>query len=188
MKWKEKKHMKKDGVARLLREFSEGMAGEGKVEFEGHQAVFANELEVEIEYKEKHDKSKFEIELKWKHTGGSSPAVAVLFSETPHPVVKVATIEELSPGKAISFAYPTSRDEAVLIVLPNGGMRAYSTVCPHKGKHVTWNPKTQKLYCPSHKALFNPEDGRGIGKHSRERLRKIHVQIRGDEVFAVGIR
>ncbi len=187
MKWEERRPMKKDGVARLLQVFSEGIAREGVVEFAGHQTVLPEELEVEIEYKEKHGKSKFEIELKWRSEATSSTTAAVVSPETTLPIVKVATTDGLSPGKAINFAYPSPRDDAVLLVLPNGELRAYSTVCPHKGKCVTWDANSQKLYCPAHGAFFNPENGEKIEGPGGERLRKIHLKVKGGEVFAVGL-
>lgn len=179
--------MKRDRIARLLKDFSEGIAREGLVEYAGHQTVLPEEIEVEVEYKEKHGKKKFEIELKWRGEVSRAAAAPVASSGAVYPVVRIASMEKLSPWKALRFAYPSAKDEAVLIVLPNKGLRAYSTICPHKGKHVTWDSSTHKLYCPAHKASFNPEDGGKIGGPGGERLTEIRLEIRGNEVFAVGL-
>lgn len=186
MKWKEKKSVKRDELARLFQEFSKDIAV-GLIEYAGRRVVLPEDMEVEVEYKERHGKNKFEIELKWRKDGGRSMAPSATLSGAPYPVVKVASIEELSPWKAIRFAYPSGRDEAVLISLPKGELRAYSLVCPHKGRYITWDAGSRKLYCPAHKAFFDPEDGEKIEGPGRERLRRIRLEVKGGEVFAVGI-
>jgi len=186
VKWKEKKSVKRDELARLFQKLSRDIAG-GVIEYSGRSVALPEDMEVEVEYKEKHGKNKFEIELKWKKKARGTMSPSATLSEAPHPVVKVASIEELSPWKVIRFEYPSGGDEAVLISLPNGELRAYSLVCPHKGKYVTWNASSRKLYCSAHKAFFNPEDGEKIEGPGRERLTRIRLEVRGGEVFAVGI-
>lgn len=187
MKWKEKKLMNREGLARLLQDLSEGIAKRGSVEYAGHQTILPEEIEVEVECKEKHGKSKLEIEVKWRSRAARYTATPVASSEAIYPVVKIASREDLPPWKAIPFTYPSVEDEAVLITLPSGELRAYSTVCPHRGKHVTWDMKSHKLYCPAHKAFFNPEDGEKIGGPGGERLTKIRLKVKGNEVFATGL-
>ncbi len=187
MKWKERKALKRDELARLLQKFRKDIKGRGVIEYAGRHVALPGELEVEIEYKEKHGKNKFEIELKWRGEAEGSIAASAASSEAPHPVVKVASMEELSPWKVIRFAYPSRGDKAVLISLPNGELRAYSLVCPHKGRYITWDANSRKLYCPAHKAFFNPKDGEKIEGPGRERLARIHLEIKDGEIFAVGI-
>jgi amphi-Trp domain-containing protein len=66
VKWEERRAMNREEVARVLRVFSEAIAREGVVEYLGHRTAIPEEMEVEVEYKEKHGKCKFEIELKWR--------------------------------------------------------------------------------------------------------------------------
>lgn len=47
---------------------------------------------------------------------------------------------------------------AAWLVRGSGGqLRAFSTVCPHFGCGVDWDPRTEKLICPCHQSAFAPD-------------------------------
>lgn len=101
--------------------------------------------------------------------------------------VKIAALNELSPWRVIHFSYPTDSADAILIVLPGKELRAYSTVCPHKGKCVIWDDQSKRLHCPAHDAVFDPETGEKLKGPGDRSLKRIHLQIKEESVFAVGM-
>ena len=186
MSLEDKKILDRKAAGKLLETLGKDIIEKGKVEISGIQVALPEIIEVELEYKEKHGRKKLEIELKWDHEATRTTSGVIPTEETPH-VVKIATIDELSPGKVIDFAYPTNMDSAILIVLPDRELRAYSTVCPHKGKCVAWDDQLQKLHCPAHGAVFDPETGEKLSGPGDKSLTKIHLQIRENHVYAIGM-
>src|SRR3972149_3968754 len=141
-------------------------------------------MEVEIEYKRKEGKNKFEIELRWY------PQMGTEFNSVPktgEDGVKIASLADCSPWKTIQFTYPTSSDQAILIILPDMEVRAYSTVCTHKGKSLLWDDQLKRLHCPAHDAVFSAETGEKIEGPGGQFLKKIQLQIEEGNIFAVGI-
>jgi amphi-Trp domain-containing protein len=185
MGFKEKKIMDQREVGRLLEKLGKDIFERGIVEVEGIRLVLPEKFEVELEYKEKHGKNKLEIEFKW-YDESSRSSSKVSPPEITRQVVKIATTDELSPGKTINFTYPTDTDKAILIVLPNNELRAYSTVCTHKDKCVNWDEWLKKLHCPAHGAVFDPESGEKVKGPGGKFLRKVYLQKREDGVYAVG--
>lgn len=186
MSLKDKKIIDREAVGRLLETLGKDIIDRGKVEISGTQIVLPGKIEVELEYKEKHGRNKLEIEFKWDREPARSTTKDVPTEERQH-IVKIASMDELSPGKVINFMYPTDKDNAILIVLPERELRAYSTVCPHKGKCVGWDDQLQKLHCPAHGAVFDPESGEKLKGPGDKFLTRINLQIREKDVFAVGV-
>ncbi|HRH43715.1 MAG TPA: Rieske (2Fe-2S) protein [Pyrinomonadaceae bacterium] len=50
----------------------------------------------------------------------------------------------------------------VIIVHAEGGFKAYSAVCTHKGATIGYDEKSQMLVCPSHGSKFDAE-GKNAG-------------------------
>lgn len=204
---KDKKRMDREGVVRLLETLGNHIREKGEIELSGTRIVLPEKVEVELEYKEKHGSNKFEIELKWEsrsncHADPETGSGVSASIETQKPLtqkhvqgflgqgdstLKIATLNELSPWKVIHFAYPTDSEDALLIVLPDRELRAYSTVCPHKGKCVAWDDQSKRLHCPAHGAVFDPETGEKLKGPGDNSLTRIHLHIKEDSVFAVGI-
>lgn len=204
---KDKKVMDREGIARLLEVLGNHIREKGEIELSGTRIVLPERVEVELEYKEKHGSNKFEIEFKWESRSNchATPELNSGVSASPETLkpltlkqvqgfqgrgdntVKIAALNELSPWKVIHFAYPTDAEDAILIVLPDRELRAYSTVCPHKGKCVSWDDQSKRLHCPAHDAVFDPETGEKLKGPGDKSLKRIHLQIKEDTVFAVGI-
>src|SRR3989337_3422629 len=186
MSLEDKKILNRKAAGKLLETLGKDITEKGKVEISGIQVALPEIIEVELEYKEKHGRKKLEIELKWDHEATRTTSGVIPTEETPH-VVKIAAMDELSPGKVIDCAYPTNMDSAILIVLPDRELRAYSTVCQHNGKCVAWDDQLQKLHCPAHGAVFAPETGEKLKGPGDKTLTKIHLQIRENYVYAIGM-
>jgi Rieske Fe-S protein len=72
----------------------------------------------------------------------------------------VATVDQLQPGESIPFVAPSG---AKLVVARQGegnsaeDFIALSSVCPHLGCQVHWEPQRNRFFCPCHNGVFNPQ-------------------------------
>lgn len=113
------------------------------------------------------------------------------------PVLEVARLADLAPGRAVEFTYPDVDSPAILIVLdepgengigPNRNIVAYSTLCTHKGCQVGWNAGQRMLICPCHWSSFDPaKKGRIIIGQASQGLPQIVLKVEGDMVQATGV-
>ncbi|MDP3988105.1 MAG: amphi-Trp domain-containing protein [Candidatus Levybacteria bacterium] len=193
MSHEERKKMSRQETGRLLESVGRQLIEKGEIEIRGKRIVLPEDIEVEIEYKRKEGKNKFEIELRWYggHPGTNAhvPMGTELDSvlKAGKDVVKIASLADCSPWKTIQFTYPTSFDQAILKILPDMEVRAYSTVCTHKGKSLLWDDQLKRLHCPAHDAVFSAETGEKIAGPGGSSLKKIRLQIKEGNIFAVGI-
>ena len=117
------KIMDQKELGRLLEKIGKDIFERGEVEILGRRFVLPERLEVETEYKKKEGRNKLEIELKWygdeiaSHPLGARNDTRAFSSEITTSAVKIAPIEALLPWKVINFNYPTSADNAILIIL-----------------------------------------------------------------------
>lgn len=77
----------------------------------------------------------------------------------------VAEEDRLAPGESLRFQTPAG---ATVNVTRRGEAQsadafiALSSVCPHLGCQVHWEPQNDRFFCPCHNGVFSP-DGTGIG-------------------------
>lgn len=86
----------------------------------------------------------------------------------------VTAAASLAPGQAISFVSPTgvavvitrkgkeqeagsAATQPVDEVLTAADFLALSSVCPHLGCRVHWEPQNNRFFCPCHLGAFDPE-------------------------------
>lgn len=77
----------------------------------------------------------------------------------------VGPIDKIKPGGSISFESPAG--ESVVIrraedgptdpERPESEFLALSSVCPHLGCRVHWEPQNNRFFCPCHNGVFDPE-------------------------------
>ncbi len=186
LKWEEKKNIGRKEAGELLEALGRDVAVKNQIEFAGTLLVLPESFEIELEYKKKHGRNKLEIELKWCDDAIQT-ALNVASTDKITKAVKITTLDKLSPWRVIQFAYPTEKAEAIFIVLPDGQLRAYSTICPHKGKRLIWDDKMKQINCPAHGAVFEPENGLKLKGPGGRFLKKINLKISEEGVFAVAV-
>lgn len=103
----------------------------------------------------------------------------------PQPIIESSKIE---PGTEFLFAYPTERDPAMLIRLPDGELRAFSQKCTHLGCVVYYQPENERIFCPCHHGVFEPSTGDATAGPPERPLGKIDIEIRDGIVWAKGMK
>ncbi|MBS3025307.1 arsenate reductase (azurin) small subunit [Acidiphilium multivorum] len=87
----------------------------------------------------------------------------VMADGKPWPSVKAGNINQLSPGKPVSFQYPDAMSPAWLLKLAepayegagsSGDIVAFSGICTHMGCPVAF--KDGRFVCPCHFSMFDP--------------------------------
>jgi Rieske Fe-S protein len=82
----------------------------------------------------------------------------------------VTNVASLAPGQAYSFQSPTGVPVVITRKLQSAADQpvtaadflALSSVCPHLGCRVHWEPQNDRFFCPCHLGTFDPE-GRPTG-------------------------
>ena len=94
--------------------------------------------------------------------------------------VKVATVQEVPPGKA-KQAKVGSKTLAIFNV--NGTFHAIDDTCPHRGAPL-WEGEIEGQYvtCPWHAATFDVTTGAHLCPPARSDVACYKVQVVGDEV------
>ena len=103
------------------------------------------------------------------------------------PEQKVATLTALAGAESMLFRYPTDRDPCILIRDREGHPLAYSQVCTHLSCAVVYRAEEHVLFCPCHHGYFETREGRPIQGPPTRPLPRIRLEVRGDDIFAVGV-
>ena len=133
--------------------------------------------------------------------GVSAFGQALQLVMSAYPEKKVASLSALQPRTPVEFTYPNEDVRNVLVMLgeragggvgPNQDIIAFNTVCTHMGGPVgpeTYKPKYNVLGpCPLHYTTFDlTKHGMVVSGHATESLPQIALDLRGDEIYAVGV-
>ncbi len=103
------------------------------------------------------------------------------------PERRIAEVSGVPPGQSLLFRYPTEEDPCILIRFPDGRLTAYSQVCTHLTCAVVHRPEQNDLFCPCHHGLFSTENGRPLAGPPTRPLPRILLQVRGQEIYALGV-
>jgi arsenite oxidase small subunit len=125
---------------------------------------------------------------------GANAAVVVAErtrAKPAYPRMRIASASALAPGASMLFRYPSDRDPCILVRTRRGMLAAFSQVCTHLSCAVLYRAADDHLYCPCHEGLFDCEGARGgappIAGPPERPLPRIALEVRGDDVFAVGV-
>src|SRR5262245_16695498 len=99
----------------------------------------------------------------------------------------IVASERIREGTAILFRYPTERDPAILVRLPDGSLRAFSQHCTHLGCVVHWSAERERMLCPCHDGAFDARTGAVLAGPPQRPLGRIDVEVRADGmIWALG--
>jgi nitrite reductase/ring-hydroxylating ferredoxin subunit len=100
---------------------------------------------------------------------------------------RIASLDDLPAGGAVTFAYPDEHDPCLLIRKADGELVAYGQKCTHLSCAVRPRLEQGILQCPCHEGSFDVASGRPIAGPPRRPLSRIHLQVRDGEIFATGV-
>lgn len=101
--------------------------------------------------------------------------------------MRICRVDDVSIGSARGFTYPRPTDLCLLIKDTAGAWKAYSRRCTHLSCPVSYEPDKRRLFCPCHNGAFSIEDGRVLQGPPPHPLPQILIEIRGEEIWAVGV-
>lgn len=106
--------------------------------------------------------------------------------EKPLGEKRIAGVEDLSIGKALTFNYPGEHDPCLLIRMSESQFVAYSQKCTHLSCTVVPG-ENNTLHCPCHQGVFDRTTGRPLAGPPRRPLPRITLQVRNGAIYATGV-
>lgn len=103
------------------------------------------------------------------------------------PITRVASVGDVPIGGAMVFSYPGPSDDCLLVRTNAETFVAYSQKCTHLSCAV--RPRTSEglIVCPCHDGYFDLLSGRPVAGPPRRPLARIHLDVRGDQIYATGV-
>ena len=98
--------------------------------------------------------------------------------DAPSSVV-AAKLADLKPNEGVIFKFGS--EPGILILGPDGVLRAFSAVCTHLDCTVKYRPDLQKIHCACHNGMYDL-NGRNISGPPPRPLAQYKVTQRGDDV------
>jgi arsenite oxidase small subunit len=123
---------------------------------------------------------------------------AVPTARVVYPSARLGNVKELKLNEPMSVSYPDADAPGVLIKLgkkvpggvgADGDVVGFTTICPHKGYPLNYNPNTRTLNCPGHYSIFDCEaGGQETWGHATQNLPQyaLRVDSNGD-IYADGV-
>ena len=101
-------------------------------------------------------------------------------------IVRVASLDQVPVGGAITFGYPGPNDDC-LLVRATDRIVAYSQKCTHLSCAVRPQVDQGLIQCPCHHGYFDLGSGRPVSGPPRRPLPVVRLEIRGRDIYAVGL-
>jgi arsenite oxidase small subunit len=103
------------------------------------------------------------------------------YSET-----KIGSLKQLKKDGEFDFTYPDAASLCKAVYI-KGEVKAYSTICTHKGCPTIYNKEMEQFECPCHHTKYDAKkDGQMVIGHATGGLPKVLLEIKGDDIYAVG--
>jgi nitrite reductase/ring-hydroxylating ferredoxin subunit len=100
------------------------------------------------------------------------------------PLRRIASVDDLAVGAALTFAYPAEHDTCLLVRLAASEFVAFSQKCTHLSCAVIPRPETGAFHCPCHEGRFDVRSGAPLSGPPRRALSRVVLEIRGRDIFA----
>lgn len=101
--------------------------------------------------------------------------------------VRIASIDDIVVGGALSFSYPSEHDRCLLVRLGAGEFVAFNQKCTHLSCAVIPRPAEGSFFCPCHEGRFDLRSGAPTAGPPRRPLTRVVLEIRGRDIYAVGV-
>jgi Rieske Fe-S protein len=98
---------------------------------------------------------------------------------------RIVALADVAVGSTYLFRYPTEDDPAILLRLEDEVV-AFSQKCTHLGCVVYFEAEEDRWHCPCHEGNFDTRTGAVLSGPPPRPLGRIDVEVRGDEVWALG--
>ena len=131
--------------------------------------------------------------------GAAEPARAAFApARVSYPANRLANLADLKVNEPLDISYPDANSPGVLLKLgqaveggvgPDGDVVAFSTLCPHKGFPLAYDPSDRVFNCPGHYSRFDAEKG-GLQIWGQATQNLPQFQLRVDdqgEIYAEGV-
>ncbi|MGD9719909.1 MAG: ubiquinol-cytochrome c reductase iron-sulfur subunit [Pirellulales bacterium] len=126
---------------------------------------------------------------------GTFAALAVRYvfpTDDETPWLYVSPAAEIGPGESLVFESPVGvkvtiarRLDRKESVDPAEQFIALSSICPHLGCRVHWEPHNKRFFCPCHNGVFDPE-GRPVSgppKSAEQELSRYPLKVEGGLLY-----
>jgi Rieske Fe-S protein len=100
---------------------------------------------------------------------------------------RIATLDQIPPSGVLTFTYPGSQDDCVLVRTRDDGLVAYSQKCTHLSCAVRPQVEIGLIHCPCHEGYFDLRSGRPVAGPPRRPLDVVRLEVRGRDIYAAGI-
>jgi cytochrome b6-f complex iron-sulfur subunit len=95
--------------------------------------------------------------------------------------VQVGTTADFPAGQG--NVVPVNDKPVIIVNTAQGGLRAFSAICPHLGCIVEWDEPRQFILCPCHDGRFNAVNGAIISGPQPAPLPELALAVEGDAVY-----
>jgi len=102
-------------------------------------------------------------------------------------ITRLGSVNEIAAGRTHTFTYPTADDPCILIRQDERSFVAYGQKCTHLSCAVLPRIDEGVIRCPCHEGLFDLASGRTVAGPPRRPLSRVRLEVRGDDLFAVGV-
>ena len=103
------------------------------------------------------------------------------------PMRRIASVDALSIGGVLAFAYPEDSDPCMLVRLTAAEFVAFAQQCTHLSCAVIPRPAEESFFCPCHEGRFDLRTGVPTAGPPRRPLSRIVLEIRGRDIYAIGV-
>jgi cytochrome b6-f complex iron-sulfur subunit len=95
--------------------------------------------------------------------------------------VQVGTTVDFPAGQG--KVVPVNDKPVIMVNTAQGGLKAFSAICPHLGCIVEWDEPRQFILCPCHDGRFNSVNGAIISGPQPAPLPELALTVEGDAVY-----
>jgi Rieske Fe-S protein len=103
-------------------------------------------------------------------------------------IQRIASVDDLAVGGAVSFTYPDDREPCLLVRLSDSEFVAFNQKCTHLSCAVIPRPAEDSFFCPCHEGRFDLRTGEPTAGPPRRPLTRVVLEMRGRDIYAVAIQ